>query len=63
MIVFYFIPIFFYTFVPNFGDARSVFFGTALKRESGANPEQTRYCKFHQKSLNKVQSTVLFEIL
>jgi hypothetical protein len=43
---------------PYFGDARSVFFGTALKRESGENPEQTRCCKLRQQSLNDARSTV-----
>jgi hypothetical protein len=32
----------------DFGDAVFVFPGSALKRESGANPEQTRCCKLRQ---------------
>ena len=32
----------------------------ALKRESGANPEQTRCCELRQKSLSNTFSTVSF---
>ncbi len=32
----------------------------AVKRESGVNPEQTRYCKFYTKSLNITNAIVPF---
>lgn len=42
----------------SFGFAAPNCYGSAIKRESGANPEQTRCCKFLPKSLNTSQATV-----
>ena len=49
---------FFHTFATVLVSRLPTATGGVMKRESGANPEQTRCCKFLSKSLNTLQATV-----